>query len=60
MPGSFIGLSAVPAGANPETAAFNHSPLAEFDGSVLPDGAALLAELAARRLTTTRECCAVL
>ncbi|HVH23083.1 MAG TPA: M20 family metallopeptidase [Pseudonocardia sp.] len=52
VPGSFIGLSAVPPGANPETAAFNHSPLAEFDGSVLPDGAALLAELAARRLAS--------
>lgn len=52
VPGSFIGLSAVPAGVNPETAPFNHSPLAEFDGSVLPDGAALLAELAARRLTS--------
>ncbi len=50
VPGSFIGLSAVPAGVDPETAPYNHSPFAEFDGSVLPDGAALLAELAIRRL----------
>jgi len=50
VPGSFIGLSALPAGADPATAPFNHSPHAVFDSGVLPDGAALYAELAARRL----------
>ena len=53
VPGSFIGLSAVPAGTDPATAPYNHSPQAEFDSAVLPDGAALLAELAVRRLTST-------
>ena len=33
-----------------DAAADNHSPLADFDDSVLPDAAALLAELAVRRL----------
>lgn len=51
VPGSFIGLGAVPLGADPATAPYNHSPFAVFDDSVLPDGAALLAELATRRLT---------
>jgi hippurate hydrolase len=37
-------------GTDPETAPTNHSPLARFDDAVLPDGAALLAELAVRRL----------
>jgi amidohydrolase len=50
VPGSFIGLSAVPDGVDPQTAAYNHSPRAVFDSSVLPDGAALLAELAVNRL----------
>jgi amidohydrolase len=50
VPGSFIGLSAVPDGADPQTAAYNHSPLAVFDSAVLPDGAALLAQLAVNRL----------
>jgi len=56
VPGSFIGLGAVPRGTDPATAPYNHSPFAVFDDSVLPDGAALLAELATRRLTsaTTR------
>lgn len=52
VPGSFIGLGASPPGADPSTAPYNHSPWAVFDDSVLPDGAALLAELATRRLTT--------
>lgn len=51
VPGSFIGLGAVPHGADPATAPYNHSPFAVFDDSVLPDGAALLAELATQRLT---------
>jgi hippurate hydrolase len=46
VPGSFIGLSAVPAGADPATSAFNHSPFATFDDAVLTDGAALYAQLA--------------
>ncbi|MDP9884896.1 hippurate hydrolase [Sinomonas atrocyanea] len=46
VPGSFIGLSAVPAGVDPATAAFNHSPYATFDDAVLADGAALYAHLA--------------
>lgn len=56
VPGSFIGLGAVPHGTDPTSAPYNHSPHAIFDDSVLPDGAALLAELATRRLTpaTTR------
>lgn len=50
VPGSFIGLAAVPEGVDPQTSPFNHSPLAHFDSAVLPDGAALYAELATRRL----------
>ncbi|WP_369045379.1 M20 metallopeptidase family protein [Sinomonas sp. P10A9] len=46
VPGSFIGLSAVPAGVDPATSAFNHSPFATFDDAVLADGAALYAHLA--------------
>lgn len=47
--GSFIGLGATPQGVDPETAAFNHSPFAEYDDSVLADGAALMAEIAVAR-----------
>jgi hippurate hydrolase len=43
IPGAFVLM-----GAGDGTAD-NHSPLAEFDDSVLPDGAAVLAELALRR-----------
>ncbi len=50
VPGVYLNLSACRS-ADPEDAADNHSPLADFDDSVLPDGAALLAELAVRRLT---------
>ncbi|GHG51631.1 amidohydrolase [Sinomonas cellulolyticus] len=50
VPGSFIGLSAVPAGVDPATAAFNHSPFATFDDSVLADGTALYAHLALSKL----------
>jgi len=49
VPGAFVFLSAC-AAADPATAPTNHSPLAAFDDSVLPDAAALLAELAVRRL----------
>ncbi|HZX04903.1 M20 family metallopeptidase [Kribbella sp.] len=49
VPGVYLNLSAC-AAEDPDAAADNHSPLAAFDDSVLPDGAALLAELAVRRL----------
>ncbi|WP_105031683.1 M20 metallopeptidase family protein [Arthrobacter ruber] len=50
VPGSFVFLSAVTPGVEPVTAPFNHSPYAVFDDSVLPDGAALYAQLAISRL----------
>ena len=50
VPGAYVNLSACPS-ADPEHAPDNHSPLADFDDSVLPDAAALLAELALRRLS---------
>jgi amidohydrolase len=50
VPGAFVMLGACPPGTNPETAPFNHSAEAVFDDSVLPDGTALYAELALRRL----------
>jgi hippurate hydrolase len=49
VPGAYVFLGAT-AYPDPETAPGNHSPLATFDDAVVPDGAALLAELAARRL----------
>ncbi|WP_327634952.1 M20 family metallopeptidase [Kribbella sp. NBC_00482] len=52
IPGVYLNLSAC-AFPDPDAAADNHSPLANFDDSVLPDGAALLAELAVRRLRRT-------
>lgn len=50
IPGAFVFLGACPADRDPAAAAFNHSPLAEFDDAVLGDGAALYGELAIRRL----------
>ncbi len=50
VPGAYVFLGATRS-ADPQTAPGNHSPLATFDDSVLSDGAALLAELALRRLT---------
>jgi amidohydrolase len=52
VPGAFIMLGACPPGADPFTAPFNHAADAVFDDSVLADGAALLAELALRRLAS--------
>jgi amidohydrolase len=49
VPGAYVNLSACSA-PEPELAADNHSPLADFDDSVLPNAATLLAELAVRRL----------
>lgn len=52
VPGAYVFLGACP-GEDPVAAPANHSPLATFDDSVLADGAALLAELAVRRLAHT-------
>ncbi|GAA4234820.1 hippurate hydrolase [Streptosporangium album] len=50
VPSAFVALGACPADADPAKAAYNHSAEARFDDAVLPDGAALYAELAMRRL----------
>jgi len=50
VPGAFVMLGACPAGTDPLTAPSNHSAVARFDDAVLPDGAALYAELALRRM----------
>jgi hippurate hydrolase len=50
IPGAYILIGACPAGADPQRAAYNHSPEAVFDDAVLPEGATLYAELALRRL----------
>jgi amidohydrolase len=50
VPGAFIMLGACPPDADPATAPFNHSAEAVFDDAVLPDGTALLTELAMRKL----------
>ncbi|MCV2393071.1 M20 family metallopeptidase [Actinotalea sp. M2MS4P-6] len=50
VPGAYLILGATPEGADPATAAYNHSPQATFDESVLPVGAAFLAGLALDRL----------
>jgi amidohydrolase len=52
VPGAFLMLGACPPGADPATAPYNHSAEAVFDDAVLGDGAALLAELALRRLAS--------
>lgn len=50
VPGAFVFLGALLPGRDPETAPMNHSPRADFDPGVLPDAAAIYAELAVRRL----------
>ncbi len=50
VPGTFIAIGAGTPDSDPHTAPFNHSPRARFDETVLPDGAALYAELALRAL----------
>ncbi|MFI1092319.1 M20 family metallopeptidase [Streptomyces sp. NPDC020917] len=50
VPGVMTGIGACPAGCDPASAPGNHAPDAEFDDAILPDGAALLAALALRRL----------
>jgi len=49
VPGAYVFLGASTV-ADFQNAPTNHSPLASFDDSVLPDAAALLAELAVRRM----------
>jgi hippurate hydrolase len=50
VPSAYFFLGACPPERDHETAAYNHSPEALFDDSVLADGAALLARLALDRL----------
>jgi amidohydrolase len=50
VPGLMFMMGSCPPELDPEQVPGNHSPLARFDGAVLPTAAALLAELAARRL----------
>jgi amidohydrolase len=50
VPGAFIGIGAVLPGLDHETSPTNHSPRADFDPAVLPDAAAIYAELAVRKL----------
>ncbi|TDT95296.1 hippurate hydrolase [Streptomyces sp. 846.5] len=52
IPSGYFFLGACVDGLDPETAPYNHSPEAAFADSVLADGAALLAELALRRLAS--------
>jgi len=51
VPGAMVFLGAALGGRDYQTAPYNHAPEAAFDDSVLPDGAALLAQLAADHLT---------
>jgi len=53
VPGAFVFLGATFAD-DPDSVAYNHSPEASFDDGVVADGAALLASLAARRLSGVR------
>jgi hippurate hydrolase len=50
VPGAMAFLGATAPGLDPQTAAFNHSPLAMFDEAVLSSGTALYAKLALDRL----------
>ena len=52
VPGAYVSISACPA-EEPLAAPDNHSARAVFDDSVLPDCAAFLAEVAARRMEQT-------
>ncbi|WP_433243072.1 M20 metallopeptidase family protein [Streptosporangium sp. CA-135522] len=55
VPSAFVALGACPPDIDPGKAAYNHAPEARFDDAVLPDGAALYAELAVRRLGVAAE-----
>jgi hippurate hydrolase len=46
VPGAMIFLGATTDGRDPATAPFNHAPEAAFDDAIMPEGAALLAQLA--------------
>jgi amidohydrolase len=50
VPGAMALIGACPPDQDPATAAFNHAPDAQFDESVIADGASYLATLALRRL----------
>ncbi|MHB1431996.1 MAG: M20 metallopeptidase family protein [Streptosporangiaceae bacterium] len=50
VPGTFMMIGACPPATDPAAAPFNHSPEAVFDDAIVPDGMALYAELALRRL----------
>lgn len=50
VPGAFFGVGATPAGLDPRTAAYNHSPQATFNTDALAVGPAVLAGLALARL----------
>jgi amidohydrolase len=52
VPGAFVFLGACPPDRDPQTAPTNHSALALFDDAALPEGTALYAELALRRLAS--------
>ncbi|MFD1542594.1 M20 metallopeptidase family protein [Nonomuraea guangzhouensis] len=52
VPGAFAFLGACPPDRDPAVAPYNHSPEAQFDDAVLPDGAALYATLAQSRLAS--------
>jgi amidohydrolase len=54
VPGAFLFVGACPPELDPATAPYNHSNLARFDDSVLPDAAAYLAALAFARLDELR------
>jgi len=54
VPGAYLMLGACPPATDPFSAPFNHSAEAVFDDAVLPEGAALYAELALRRLAQLR------
>lgn len=51
VPGAMVMLGSCLPDLDPARAPGNHSPLARFDASVLPTAVALLAGLAAERLT---------
>ena len=55
VPGALMFLGACLQGRDPDTAPSNHSPHAGFDDAVIPDGAALYAEFAVRRLAGLAE-----
>lgn len=58
VPGCYAFLGACPRGLDPATAPTNHSAYAEFDDSLLWNGALLLTELAARKLASAAQAAA--